>query len=215
MKIKICGLKYRDNLEQVVSCQPDFVGFIFYAKSPRFVTPGSEVFGVNCKDVGKVGVFVNETSEAIVRVVEVCGLDAVQLHGDESIREVEVLRNRLPATMLIKAVSMTGPSSIRHCASYADVVDYFIFDTATPNYGGSGKQFDWETLFSYQMKVPFILSGGLSPFNVAQVPKVANLTCLDFNSKLEERPGVKNIELVEKAIKKVREESWNDNQAKA
>jgi phosphoribosylanthranilate isomerase len=215
MKIKICGLKYRENLEGVIACLPDFVGFIFYAKSPRFVRADSDVFCVDCKGVGKIGVFVNETPEEIARVVETCGLDGVQLHGEESARQIEVLRKLLPKTLIVKAVSVAGPSSIACCLEYADLVDYFLFDTATPSYGGSGKQFDWSVLFSYQLKVPFILGGGLHPLNIGEVPKIHNLKGFDFNSKLEERPGIKSLELVKEAIRTVREESWDDNQAEA
>lgn len=207
MRIKVCGITKRENLEALVELGADYAGFIFYNKSPRFA--GNKLDGRTVreagKNIGKVGVFVNADAQQVLQTVKDYGLDAVQLHGDESITFCQQLRLTVP---VIKVFSMGDKTDVLpYAAPYMPHSDYFLFDTASKEYGGTGRQFNWDLLNSYNLDKPFFLSGGIGPDDADAIQRWRHesLFALDVNSRFEISPGVKDMEKIAifmKAIKK-------------
>ena len=192
MLVKICGL--RDNYADVVSLKPDFAGLIFYPKSPRYVPMDApDALKTPLQATKKVGVFVNADYETIIRTAGEFHLDAVQLHGGESPQLCEMLRQDF---IIIKAFSIATAEDLQRVEAYGGVVDYFLFDTKTAGYGGSGKKFDWQILQSARINAPFLLSGGISLDDVDTIKnlKIKNFVGVDLNSKFETAPAMKDIE---------------------
>ena len=202
MKIKVCGLKYKDNIACIAEFQPDYMGFIFYNKSKRFVGENFEM-PILPSTIIKVGVFVNATIEYALEKIKFYNLGAVQLHGDETVDFCFELKNKLIDTnvSIVKAFGIDESFDFDSLANYAHVCDYFLFDTKTSDYGGSGKQFNWNVLEKYNQSVPFFLSGGIG---IEELKKLKTETiykkifAIDVNSKFEVSPGLKNIEMIEK-----------------
>lgn len=192
LKVKICGLRIPDNIQEVAALAPDYMGFIFYKNSPRFVSddfvlptlPGS---------IKKVSVFVNESTDRILEIVKKYQFNFVQLHGIESIEECEVLKQN--GIKIIKAFSIHDQFDFKVAKGYKSVVDYFLFDTKGKYYGGNAQMFEWKILRQYDQQVPFFLSGGLSIDNIQQVRDILdmNIHALDLNSGVEISPGLKSV----------------------
>ncbi len=206
MKIKICGMKFPENIEEIGALQPDFMGFIFYSKSKRFVTEDFALeFIQNLpKSIQKVGVFVNENPEIILEKVNKYKLEMVQLHGNESVSECEFLKEN--NIKIIKAFSIDETFNFEVLNAYEMVCDYFLFDTKTPGFGGSGKIFNWQLLENYKLEKPFFLSGGLNLESIEKIRKLnyPQLIGLDFNSQLENEDLKKNKEKVTEVIREIR-----------
>lgn len=196
IRIKVCGMRDPENIIQVGELQPDYMGFIFYSKSKRFVGDDFIIPEELPKSIKKVGVFVNEATDKIMELVARHKLDFVQLHGAESVDQCEELKaNKMG---VIKVFSMDQQFDFAEVKHYQKVVDFFLFDTKSEGFGGSGKTFDWSLLEKYDQGVPFFLSGGLSSENIvdAQDLKSMNLHALDVNSGVELSPGVKDIDKI-------------------
>jgi len=195
MKIKVCGLTAIDNINQVSKLEVDYVGFIFYKKTSRFVELTkdliSEIHGLSNQ---KVGVFVDETQNEVVRLKTLLDLDYVQLHGDES---VEYCKELQVFTKIIKVFKIDEEFDFETCKLY-DFVDYFLFETKGKLKGGNGTQFDWSRLQEYDLSVPFFLSGGIGMCDVSSLTKLNHpaLKVVDVNSGFELEPGLKNVELI-------------------
>jgi phosphoribosylanthranilate isomerase len=199
MKIKVCGLKYPNNLNEVSKSGADFVGMIFYDKSPRFVDGSVSFDEARTIKTHKVGVFVNEPIYSVLNTIAHYDLNLVQLHGSESPEYCQELKSY---SKIIKAFGIDADFDFQMLKSYENNVDYFLFDTSTPNYGGSGEQFDWDLLKNYRLNVPFFLSGGISSENI-QTLKQLNITQLygiDINSKFEISAGLKDVNKVKQFI---------------
>ncbi|MEP4532595.1 MAG: phosphoribosylanthranilate isomerase [Cyclobacteriaceae bacterium] len=198
MKLKVCGMREKGNIEELLQLEPDFIGFIFYAKSPRFVE-NFEIPDVPT-ETKKVGVFVNEGESVILDCVEKYGLDYVQLHGNEPVELAESIKQKGVGVIKVFGVMDALPSA--EIRPYEDAVDYFLFDTKTPAHGGSGQKFDWSILKSYDSSKPFFLSGGIDVSDIEEIKKmnIEKLEVIDVNSRFEIAPGLKNIERV-KALK--------------
>jgi phosphoribosylanthranilate isomerase len=193
LRIKVCGMREQKNLAEVATLHPDYIGLIFYRDSPRFVGAEFSLGNARSKDIRYVGVFVNEQPKVILERAKRVGFDHVQLHGDESPQECAVLKSA--GLSVIKVFSVGEQFDFSVTAEYAGHVDYFLFDTKGLLYGGNSRTFDWSLLSAYDQRVPFFLSGGLSPENIMAVQDVRhlNLYALDLNSGVEERPGVKSL----------------------
>ena len=156
--IKVCGMREPDNIREILTLDPDFLGLIFYPKSSRYVTSPTIInnirFGQNTK---KTGVFVNATEDEIMQKVKLYELQAVQLHGEESVVLCRSLRNK--GVLVLKAFQIYAAEDFEDTLLYNDQVDYFLFDTKTASYGGSGSKFDWSLLDAYHGNTPFFLSG--------------------------------------------------------
>lgn len=197
MEMKVCGMRDPENIRSLISeVAPDWMGLIFYPKSPRYV---SDEKAADLKEfpVKKVGVFVNESEAEILRKVEQFGLTAIQLHGKESVEFVKDLSEKTNAE-LWKVISVGSEIEWKSLEGYLPFVSKFLFDTATAAHGGSGKRFDWKVLETYPFDKSFLLSGGLDEESVEDVlalrEQIPQLKGVDLNSKFEDAPGVKNIE---------------------
>jgi phosphoribosylanthranilate isomerase len=200
MKIKVCGMKYPENVQAVAALQPDYIGLIFYPHSPRFVgfEPNEALTELRLP-AKKVGVFVDKDFSTIKSIIQKYHLDAVQLHGSESAETCAALRTTVK---VIKAFGVDEKFDFDLLKAYENKVDYFLFDTKTLVYGGSGKVFDWHVLEKYTLNIPFFISGGLSNENIGSVLQFKHPAFygLDLNSKFEDKPGLKNIEKLEEAF---------------
>jgi phosphoribosylanthranilate isomerase len=200
MKIKVCGLKHPENIEAVAALQPDYVGFIFYGKSPRYMAGlDVEVLQSISTNMKKTGVFVNESAGNINSLIAEYGFDAIQLHGDESPEFCAAFKGKVT---VIKAFGINEDFDFEQLKDYANNVDLFLFDTKTKEYGGSGKTFDWSVLDKYTLDVPFFLSGGIGPENIQDVKTISHpqFYGVDLNSRFEIEPALKNIEKLEQAF---------------
>ncbi len=178
--------------------QPDWMGLIFYPASPRFVDD-IQADWIRDTEIRKVGVFVDASLSDIADKVQKFGLSTVQLHGDESAEEVNKIKEKT-GLEVFKVFSIDQKINWNKLEEYLPHVDYFLFDTFTNAYGGSGKTFNWEILLDYPFDKPFLLSGGLTIGHVEAIKdlksKVPQLEGLDINSKFEIEPGLKDIDLV-------------------
>jgi phosphoribosylanthranilate isomerase len=194
MKIKVCGLKHQHNIEELMQLPINYMGFIFYKKSPRYIEDNLSYNFIKTipKTIEKVGVFVNENAESITNKITNYDLDIVQLHGHESSEFCKVLKSQIK---IIKAFQINNDFDFTQLENYIPHVDYFLFDTATKNYGGSGQLFDWQILEKYNYNVPFFLSGGINENSIDDLKKInyQQLFAIDINSKFETEPGLKNI----------------------
>lgn len=197
MLIKVCGLTAPNQVTEI-SKKVDFVGFIFYPKSKRFIGHSIPSHGAK-----KTGVFVNEPLRTILDIARYEKLDAVQLHGSERPEYCAALEGQVT---VFKAFGIHDDFDFSILEDYVDHVDFFLFDTKTPQHGGSGKQFNWEKLNDYNLKTPFFLSGGISPDSVEAIKNINHsaLAGLDLNSRFETQPGIKDINILNTFIDAVR-----------
>jgi len=205
VRIKICGMKHPDNILEVGSLLPDYMGFIFWEKSARYF---NGVIPRLPKSIKKVGVFVNATLEEILAKIEKHDLQAVQLHGHESVEFCEKLKKNTPKTIeVIKVFSILDTFDFSELKPFESVCDYFLFDTKGKLPGGNGSTFDWKVLENYPSTKPFFLSGGIGIEELKAVKEVTktnfSIYAIDVNSKFETEPGLKNIQLCTDAIYRV------------
>ena len=205
VRIKICGMKYPENIIEVGSLLPDYMGFIFWEKSARYF---DGVIPELPKSIKKVGVFVNASLEEILDKIKTHDLQAVQLHGDESVEFCETVKKNVPKlTEVIKVFSILDTFDFAELKPFESVCDYFLFDTKGKLPGGNGTTFDWKVLENYPSTKPFFLSGGIGIEEMEAVNDIlkTNLPvyAIDVNSKFEIEPGLKNIELCRKTIYRV------------
>lgn len=199
-------MKIPENIKAVAQLNPDLMGFIFYPPSKRFIGLTFERNHLNPinKEIVKTGVFVNATIEEVEEFAKLYGMQAVQLHGNESPAFCQHLKDA--GFFVIKAFGVDDAFDFRLLDSYQDQVDLFLFDTKTEQHGGSGKTFNWQVLQNYTLQKPFILSGGISLENLDEVLtlKHPQFYGIDINSKFELEPGLKDIEKLETAFKKLK-----------
>lgn len=210
MKIKVCGMRDAENIQAVAALPIDYIGFIFYEKSPRYAVatgfnPLSDKNSMNfngLKPVATVGVFVNEKIKIILSKVIDYQLDAVQLHGNETNDFIKNLRSFLPKVLIFKAIPIAEVADFEKINDYPEA-DFLLLDTKTPQHGGSGQKFDWSLLENIEFPKPFFLSGGISESDVESIKqlKINNLYGIDLNSKFEIEPALKDVEKLERFIK--------------
>ncbi|MCB0372545.1 MAG: phosphoribosylanthranilate isomerase [Muricauda sp.] len=221
MKLKVCGMKY--NPTEVAQLQPDFLGFIFWEHSPRYVE--GDILELP-SSIKKVGVFVDATLEEVTAKVAQYQLDAVQLHGKESASYCKELKDSLlsfraqsrnvkaddsievstpldlTSMEIIKVFSIKDDFDFSVLKDFENVCDYFLFDTKGKLPGGNGYTFDWSVLENYPSTKPFFLSGGIGLDSVDKLTDFLNSPAsqycfaLDVNSKFEMEPGLKDITLL-------------------
>lgn len=197
-EIKICGMTNTDDAMNAAECGADALGFIFYRKSPRYIAPETarEIIENLPQSLCKVGVFVNHDAKGIKEIVEFCGLDLIQLHGDES---PEYCR-QFPKSKLIKAIAAKTP----RLSEYP--VSAILIDAYDPKlYGGTGEKSDWDLAVKIKENHTLILSGGLNPENIREALKIVSPDAVDINSGVELSPGKKDPEKVKKIIEIVRQ----------
>jgi phosphoribosylanthranilate isomerase len=204
-KLKICGMREPQNIVEVASVLPDYMGFIYYTKSPRFVGNNFSLPQNFPIAINKVAVFVNESTENMMAQVQSNRYEYVQLHGHETIAQCAELK--AAGINIIKAFSVHDSFDFDSDSvnEYQSVVDYVLFDTAGRNAGGNGVSFDWTRLNEYNQRIPFILSGGISLQNILHLKKLEdmNLHAVDINSGVEICPGVKDVNLIKQLSQKL------------
>ena len=188
MIVKVCGMRDAENIREVEALGIDMMGFIFYPKSSRYVSEQPAYLPQKCK---RVGVFVNEDVENIKKIADNYALDFIQLHGHESIEDVQKLQDR----KVIKAFNIATKEDLDATVPYVGLVDYFLFDTKGPSVGGNGEKFDWSILDAYNGDTPFLLSGGIGPDDAERIKTFRHPKCIgiDLNSRFEIEPGIKDI----------------------
>lgn len=213
MKLKVCGMKL--NTLEVSQLQPDYLGFIFYDKSPRYFDQ-TEIPEIDPK-IRKVGVFVNEELEDVLLRIDQYHLHIIQLHGNESAEYCSDLKNMLasnsrettdksteiPSTEPVEVWKVFGIKDefdFSILKAYESVVDKFLFDTKGKQKGGNGYTFNWKVLKEYDSKLPFLISGGIGLEQLDAVKKLKNsglpLHGVDLNSKFEIEPGLKDVQML-------------------
>lgn len=196
VKLKICGLKFPHNLKKVAMLKPDYMGFIFYKKSRRYMedTLAPQDLRTLPKKIKKVGVFVDADIDHVLRAAKAYRLDLLQLHGNESPEQCRLLKAE--GFNIIKVFSIGEEAfDFTQLEPYKAHVHYFLFDTKGKQPGGNGITFDWSKLRQYDNEIPFFLSGGVSMDNIQQLSALAyfNLHAVDVNSQFEIEPGIKDI----------------------
>ena len=181
-------MRNAENIREVEALGIDLMGFIFWPKSSRYVSERPAYLPTKCK---RVGVFVDEDIENIKKIAEEYALDFIQLHGHESIEDVQKLQDR----KVIKAFNIATKEDLDATAHYEGLVDYFLFDTKGPSVGGNGEKFDWSILDAYNGDIPFLLSGGVGPDDAERILAYHHSKCIgiDLNSRFEIEPGIKDI----------------------
>lgn len=205
-KIKICGLSQPNNQKEILALQPDFAGVIFAKTSPRYFSGDALPKASN---VIWVAVFVNETMEEMIRICKKFKIQIIQLHGSESVAVCSELKSK--DYTVFKAFGIDTTTNWEEISRYENHVDYFLFDTKGKFAGGNGVTFDWDILQNYHGETPFWLSGGLGEENIKDALRWHHPNCigLDLNSKLEDSPGIKNVNITQRIIDKIRKYEAN------
>ena len=211
LKLKVCGLTQLAQIQELISLNTDFLGFIFYEKSPRFVLNHLSLEEISeIKHLGKVGVFVNESVEKITEISEKANLNFIQLHGDEDENFIIELKKSVKKEVKLIKVFRVGETFNFKFSIFNSLVDYFLFDTDSKAFGGTGKTFDWQILNEIEIPIPYFLSGGISLENIKNLQNFVKVNmrenktltklntpfALDINSKFETEPGSKDLEKI-------------------
>ena len=202
MIIKLCGMRDAENIKEADALGLDWMGFIFYPRSPRYVESVPDYMPVQAK---RVGVFVNEDYDTIIDKVSDFGLHYVQLHGGESPELCRHLRSS--GVKVIKAFSVGNTFPADEVKLYEGSCDYFLFDTQTDSYGGSGQQFNWQVLKDHRGETPFLLSGGIGLSDAEELLRFEHprLSGIDINSRFETAPALKDITSIKQFIKQIKQ----------
>jgi len=200
LKIKVCGMTLQQNVDGLDLLDVNFVGNIFYAKSPRSIT-----VNVSSKAI-KVGVFVKETIEVIEAKIKRHNLQIVQLHGGESDEFCGLVKEL--GVEVWKVFSVDDEFDFTLLGQYSNS-DLFLFDTKSPKHGGTGKKFNWDLLNKIDELSPkkYFLSGGIGSGDAKEIKKLKlkNMIGLDLNSKFEKSPGIKDVVLLKEFLKELRD----------
>lgn len=211
-KVKICGITNLEDARFVSGALADFIGFIFYEKSPRFIEPAKAGAIINwLEGPGKVGVFVNQPLDDVNSIARQTGLDFVQLHGSESVEYCGLVEK--PIIKVLHIDENTEPADLlKSCEEYETEVEYFLFDTKIDGkWGGTGKTFDWSVLNDVSEIKPFFLSGGLNNENIREAIETVSPFAVDLSSGLEESAGLKDFEKIEQFFDVMRD-VWEDQE---
>ena len=208
--VKVCGMREADNIREVEALGVDWMGFIFWPKSSRYVSEMPSYLPTKCK---RVGVFVDASIGDIMTIAEQYQLDIIQLHGQESPNYIAQLTSHLKSLTsikFIKAFNIATAADLETTKRYEGYVDYFLFDTKGKSVGGNGEKFDWSVLSEYRGNTPYLLSGGIAPDDAPALtfspshPFTSPLCIgIDLNSRFETAPGVKYINKLRTFIKEL------------
>jgi phosphoribosylanthranilate isomerase len=197
-RVKICGLTTLEDARFASGALADYLGFIFYDESPRYIDPSKAGAIINwLEGAKKVGVFVNQTLDDVNTIAIQTGIDYVQLHGNESPEYCKLIDK--PVIKVFRINDETDPEELnKQLIEYEEVAEFFLFDTKSGNqWGGTGKVFDWSVLDKIKSDKPFFLSGGLTPDNVTDAVKKVQPFAIDLSSGVESAPGVKDFDKLE------------------
>ena len=202
VKVKICGLKSKEAV--IASHKADYLGFVFYQKSPRFVNAElaknlSKIYRQNKK---KVGLFVNAEENVIEYISDYVNLDFIQLHGDESIEKIKYIKNKVKKP-IIKSIPVSSKKDAEKYKDYNNICDMILFDTKPidPSIpGGTGKIFNWDLLKEFKLKNEWMLAGGINVLNIQEAVIKTNAPIIDVSSALEDGVGMKSPEKIKEFL---------------
>ena len=202
LKIKVCGMRDAENIKAVDELHPDFMGFIFYPASSRFIAPGTVLPDTKAR---RVAVFVNASMDEIIKTTREHGIPAVQLHGNETPLFCAELTDL--GYQVIKAFRIDESTDVNEIEPYKGLCAYLLYDTKAKAIGGTGMKFDWGILSKLDDFGPFLLSGGIGPddFDTIKQLNLTNMVGIDLNSKFETGPALKNVDLLFNFIQKFKQ----------
>lgn len=207
--IKICGIKTPEILSVTAGAGARFAGFVFVPESPRYIHPEQARLLSRQLPTGlrSVGLFMNPTDENLSHILGVVSLDFIQLHGDESPARVQAIKSRFQLPV-IKAFAISAATDLDQVAAYVTVIDWILFDAKAPASsniaGGNGIAFDWTILKGKTFAKPWMLSGGLTPDNVAEALSILKPDAVDVSSGVESTRGVKDAQKIRDFIAAVK-----------
>lgn len=219
--VKICGIRDLETLQMVADTSAEFVGLVFYPPSPRYIEldVAQTLTQAMPKTLRSVGLFVEPTDQEVLRIISSAALDMIQLHGDETPQRVEQIA-ALTNLPVIKAIRVSGAEDIDRAHDYEECADWLLFDTKCPPtppsphkgedkgggviYGGTGERFDWEILKGRTFKKPWMLSGGLTPENVAEAITTLKPNTVDVSSGVEAQRGIKDPERIKAFVNSIK-----------
>ncbi len=207
-KVKICGLSTPDAVQAAAQAGASHVGFVFYQKSPRYVTPEqvAELAVAISGSVIKTGVYVDPNDDLLKKTV--AQINLIQLHGTESPERVRQIKNRFRLPVM-KAIAIDCPDHITLAKTYENVADMLLFDAKAPASlegglpGGNGLSFDWQLIQGTEWKIPWMLSGGLDAENITEAISISGARIVDVSSGVESSPGKKSSARIKAFISKV------------
>jgi phosphoribosylanthranilate isomerase len=206
LKVKICGMRDPKNIDAVCVSKPDYIGFIFYPKSKRFVgeDPDGTIFTRVPDTIQKVGVFVNEKAGTVISTCQKYDLQVAQLHGDEPPAYCRQIKQA--GLTVFKAFAVNDGFNFNQLSDYEGSVDFFLFDTKGKLPGGTGEKFNWNVLQQYKLNTAFFLSGGIRPEDCADIKALGfpKLVATDINSGFETEPALKDVEKTAAFIHQIR-----------
>ncbi len=207
MKVKVCGMTEKSNVDAIAALRPDFFGFIFAPQSPRRISidTAAELCSYARSSAKRIAVVANQEPDFIAEVVRRTAVDGVQLHGSEPPKMLRLLRNEFPTLILIKSLSLKQAELQDHLSRYGDLVDFFLFDSGAPGQGGTGQHLDSSMLKDLTIPRPFFIAGGIGEREAGLLKEafagVENFYGIDVNSNVETAPGIKSPELVKGVLK--------------
>jgi phosphoribosylanthranilate isomerase len=206
IRVKVCGMCAPMNVKEIAETAPDFMGFIFFPGSPRYIgeEPEMPLFKNVHPGIKRIGVFFNEDNHKILDLAIRTGLDMIQLHGNES--AVTCFQLKSSGLTIIKAFNIGKDFRFESLNQYMPACDYFLFDSKSEKPGGSGLKFNWEKLEEYALDKPFFLSGGIGPEDAGIIKTIKNkgFFAVDINSQFETSPGIKDADRVKTFIKEIK-----------
>ena len=203
IKVKLCGFTQKESLRAAIEAKCDFIGFVFYEKSPRHVTieDASQLASIIPKEIGTVAVLVNPDFDFLTKIAQNLSPDFFQFHGNENVNFLREVREKFPQIKIIKALRVVDNIDLQQIRSFEDVADIFLFDNANP---GSGKSFNWEILKDLSMKKDWFLSGGLNINNLDKALQTTDAKMVDISSGIEEFRGQKSVRLIQELTAKIK-----------
>lgn len=203
VQVKICGITTEDAAKTAIESGADFLGFVFYPKSPRHITldKAQQLISSLPSNIAKVGLFVDPEDPEIDDFISSNSFDYIQLHGHETPERVKDIKRQFPKISIIKSFSITQESDVKTADSYCDYVDWILFDAPAANLpGGNGTAFDWSLVKTTQTAKPWFLAGGLNPHNVSEAITITHASGVDVSSGVEYEPGKKDLEKIKEFI---------------
>jgi len=204
MQYKVCGITQAEQAITLDSMGVDYIGFIFYPLSKRYVLNSlsiDDLAKLKPTHAKKVGVFVNETAVKVLGIVEKAKLDLVQLHGEEDVEYCKSIEKVVPVIKVFRVGNVVPDFTV-----FEQAASYYLFDTDSALYGGTGQHFNWELIKNTAIQKPYFLSGGIGPHDVQGIEVMQktkagkDLMAIDINSQFETTPGIKNLEMIKTFI---------------
>jgi phosphoribosylanthranilate isomerase len=205
-KVKICGLKTEAALEVALAGGADYVGLVFFPPSPRNVTPAAaKMLAAKARGRAKIVALMVDPDDALIdTVLAAADPDLLQLHGEETPQRVREIHDRWGKPVM-KAIKVETSEDARTADDYRGAADLVLFDARAPEDstrpGGNGAPFDWRVLLGIEHRMPYVLSGGLTPDNVAEAIRITGAAIVDVSSGVESRPGEKNPDLIRRFLR--------------